>query len=167
MKLQEMKTTILEIKTTLKLIDSRLAVTEEKIRESGQIPININYQKWKTAKRLKNIEQSISELWDNFKQYNTYLFVVSEAGKWDGKGGIRNIWRHNNSKFSKSDGNYKPTYQEAQQISNSRNMKKPITLHSNSLIAEKLLKATRGKNTQYLQRKYTDYCKFIIGNNVR
>lgn len=162
-----MKKTILGMKTILKLIDSRLAVTEEKIRESGQIPIN--YQKWKTAKRLKNIEQSISKLWDNFKQYNTYLFVVFEEGKWDGKGGIRNIWRQNNSKFSKSDGNYKPTYQEAQQIPNSRNMKKhhQCTLHSNSLKAEKLLKATRGKNTQYLQRKYTDYCKFIIGNNVR
>ena len=109
MKLLEMKT-MFKMKNKLELINTRLAITEEKTREFGEIAIKtIKNETW-TAKRLKKqIEQRISELCDNFQQPNICVIVISEAGKRDGDGGRRYIWRNNDCISSKFDRNYKPT----------------------------------------------------------
>lgn len=53
MKLLEMKTTMFEMKNTLESINRRLAITEEKIREYGEIAIKTTINETQRAKRLK------------------------------------------------------------------------------------------------------------------
>lgn len=74
-----MKTTMSEMKNTLKMINVRWDTTEAKISKCEVLAKKYS-QKWIREKKdlMKNKnEQGISEVWNNFKQPCVWLFEVA------------------------------------------------------------------------------------------
>lgn len=73
-----MKTPISEMKNMLIDMNGRLDITGEKISELEDVEMETIQMKH-TQKESSRIEQSISKLWENFKQPNTHTIGGSEG----------------------------------------------------------------------------------------
>ena len=62
--------TITEIKNTLKRINSRISEAEERISELEDKMVKIIFEEQNKVKRIKRIEDSLRDLWDNIKCTN-------------------------------------------------------------------------------------------------
>lgn len=78
---------------------SRLDAIEEKSEPKDRAVESIKNE---TEKSLKNTN-TISELWDNFKQSNIYVIKILKKAK----GRPKKLWKSNSQNFCKSDKNYK------------------------------------------------------------
>ena len=75
-----MNNTITESKNTLEGINSRIIETEEQISELEQKRmLEITVEEQKKGKRMKRIEDTLRDLWDNMKYTNIQIIGVPEA----------------------------------------------------------------------------------------
>ena len=65
-----MNATLNEIKNFLEGINSRIAETEEWISDLEDKRVEITTSEQKKEKRMKRIEESLRDLWDNIKHTN-------------------------------------------------------------------------------------------------
>ena len=65
-----MDNTINETKISLERINSRITEAEERIRDLEDKILEITAAEQNKDKRMKRIEDSLRDLWDNFKCYN-------------------------------------------------------------------------------------------------
>ena len=76
----EANNTITESKNTLEGINSRRTETEEQISELEQKRmLEIMVEEQKKGKRMKRIEDTLRDLWDNMKYTNIQIIGVPEA----------------------------------------------------------------------------------------
>ena len=68
----ETNNTITEIKNTLEGISSRISEAEEQISELEDQMVKIASEEQNKVKRMKRTEDSLRNLWDNIKQYQTH-----------------------------------------------------------------------------------------------
>ena len=66
----EMNNTITEMKTTLEGINSRITEAEEQISDREDKVVEITTAGQNKEKRMKTIEDSLRDLWDNIKHTN-------------------------------------------------------------------------------------------------
>ena len=74
----EANNTITEIKNTLEGINSRISEAEERINELEDKMVEIISEEQNKAERMKRTEDSLRDLWDNFKCTNIQIIEVSE-----------------------------------------------------------------------------------------
>ena len=65
-----MDNAIIEFKNILEGTNSRVTEAEEWISELENIMLEINEMEWNKEKRVKRNEDSLRDLWDNFKHSN-------------------------------------------------------------------------------------------------
>ena len=83
-----MKNTINEIKNTLEGINSRITEAEERITDLEDKIVEITTAEQNKEKRMKRIEDSLRDLWDNIKRTNIRIIGVpeeEEKKKWSEK----------------------------------------------------------------------------------
>ena len=73
-----MNNTITEIKNTLEGINSRITEAEERISELEDKMMEITTTEQNKQKRMKRIEDSLRDLWDNSKCTNIRIIGVPE-----------------------------------------------------------------------------------------
>ena len=73
-----MKNTINEIKNTLEWINSRITEAEEWISDLEDKIVEITTAEQNKEKRMKRIEDSLRDLWDNIKRTNIRIIGVPE-----------------------------------------------------------------------------------------
>ena len=66
----ETSNTITEIKNTLEGINSRISEAEESINELEDKMVEITSEEQNKVKRIKRMEDSLRDLWDNIKHTN-------------------------------------------------------------------------------------------------
>ena len=71
-----MKDTLMEIKDNLQGNNSRVDETENQINDLEHKELKNNHAKQQEEKRIQEIDDSVSSLWDNFKRSNIYLIEV-------------------------------------------------------------------------------------------
>ena len=71
-----MNNTINEIKNSLEGINSRITEAEEQISDLEDERVEITTTEQNKEKRMKTIEDSLRDLWDNIKCTNTPLIGV-------------------------------------------------------------------------------------------
>ena len=76
-----MNNTINEIKNSLEGINSRITEAEEQIRDLEDKIVEITTVEQNKEKRMKRIEDSLRDLWDNIKCNNILIIGVPEEGK--------------------------------------------------------------------------------------
>ena len=76
--MQRLDNTITEIKTTLEGINSRISEAEEWITELEDKMVEITSEEQNKVKRMKRIEESLRDLWDNIKCTNIWIIGVPE-----------------------------------------------------------------------------------------
>ena len=76
----EKNITFTEIKNTLEEIDSRLSEAE-RISEVEDKMVEITSEEQKKVKRMKRTEDSLKDLWHNFKHTNTRIIGAPEEGE--------------------------------------------------------------------------------------
>ena len=72
----EMNNTITEIENTLEGINNRITEAEEEISELEDRMVEITAKEQKKEKRMKRIEDSLRDLWDNTKGINFRIIGV-------------------------------------------------------------------------------------------
>ena len=70
--------TINEIKSSLEGINSRITEAEERISDPEDKIVYITTAEQNKEKRMKRIEDSLSDLWDNIKHTNIRIIGVPE-----------------------------------------------------------------------------------------
>ena len=73
-----MNNTINEIKNSLEGINSRITEAEEPIRDLEDKIVEITTAEQNKEKRMKRIEDSLRDLWDNIKRTNIRIIGVPE-----------------------------------------------------------------------------------------
>ena len=73
-----MNNTINEIKNSLERINSRITEAEELISDLEDKIVEITTTEQNKEKRMKRIEDSLKDLWDNIKRTNIRSIVVPE-----------------------------------------------------------------------------------------
>ena len=73
-----MNNTINEIKNSLEGINSRITEAEERISDQEDKIVEITATEHNKEKRIKRIEESLRELWDNIKCTNIQIIGVPE-----------------------------------------------------------------------------------------
>ena len=73
-----MNNTINEIKNSLEGINSRITEAEERISDLEDKIVEITTVEQNKEKRMKRIEDSLKDLWDNIKWTNIQIIGVSE-----------------------------------------------------------------------------------------
>ena len=73
-----MNNTITEIKNTLEGINSTITVAEEWISELGDKMVEITTREQNKEKKMKRIEDSLRDIWDNIKCANIQILGVPE-----------------------------------------------------------------------------------------
>ena len=73
-----MNNTIKEIKNSLEGINSRITKAEERINDLEDKIVEITTTEQNKEKRMKRIEDSLRDLWDNIKHRNIRIIGVSE-----------------------------------------------------------------------------------------
>ena len=73
-----MNNTITEIKNTLEGINSTITEAEERINELEDKMVEITTRKQNKEKRMKRIEDSLRDLWDNIKHTNIRIIGTPE-----------------------------------------------------------------------------------------
>ena len=76
-----MNNTITEMKNTPEGINSRIIEAEERISELEDRMVEITAKEQNKEKRMKRIEDSIRDLWDNIKRTNIRIIGVPEEEK--------------------------------------------------------------------------------------
>ena len=76
-----MNNTITKIKNTLEGINSRITEAEERISELEDRMVEITAVEQNKEKRMKKIEDSLRDLWDNIKHTNIRITGVPEEEK--------------------------------------------------------------------------------------
>ena len=76
-----MNNTITEIKNTLEGINSRITEAEERISELEDKMVEITAMEQNKEKRIKRIENSLRDLWDNIKGTNIRITGVPEEAE--------------------------------------------------------------------------------------
>ena len=74
-----MKDTLMEIKNYLKGINSRMDSVENHINDLEHKEAKNKQSEQEEKKRIQNNEDSISNLWDNFKHSNIHIIGVPEG----------------------------------------------------------------------------------------
>ena len=74
-----MQNTITEIKNSLEAINCRMQEAEEWISKVEDRLVEITDAVHKREKRLKTIEESLRELWENAKHNNIHIIGVPEG----------------------------------------------------------------------------------------
>ena len=74
----KMNNTITEMKNTLEGINSRITEAEEQISELEDRMVEITVKEQNKEKRMKRIEDSLRDLWDNIKHPNIQIVGVPE-----------------------------------------------------------------------------------------
>ena len=77
-KYTETNNTIIEIKNTLEGINSRISEAEEWISELEDGVVEITAEEQNKVKRMKRIEDSFRDLWDNIKHANILIIGIPE-----------------------------------------------------------------------------------------
>ena len=75
---QTMNNTINEIKNSLEGINNRITEAEEQISELEDKKVEITAEEQNKEKRMKRIEDSLTDLWDNIKHTNIQIIGVPE-----------------------------------------------------------------------------------------
>ena len=73
-----MNNTITEMKNTLEGINNRITEAEERISELEDKMVEITAKEQNKEKRMKRIEDSLRDLWDNTKHTNIRIIGVPE-----------------------------------------------------------------------------------------
>ena len=73
-----MNNTINEIKNSLEGINSRISEAEERISDLEDKIVEINTTEQNKEKRMKRIEDSLRDLWDNIKRTNIQITGIPE-----------------------------------------------------------------------------------------
>ena len=73
-----MNNTINEIKNSLEGINSRITEAEERINDLEDKIVEITTREQNKEKRMKRIENSLRDLWDNIKHTNIRIIGVQE-----------------------------------------------------------------------------------------
>ena len=73
-----MNNTITEIKNTLEGINNRITEGEERISELEDKMVEITAREQNKEKRMKRIENSLRDLWENIKRINIRIIGVPE-----------------------------------------------------------------------------------------
>ena len=73
-----MNNTINEIKNSLEGINNRITEAEERIRDMEDKIVEITTTEQNKEKRMKRIEDSLKDLWDNIKRTNIQITGVQE-----------------------------------------------------------------------------------------
>ena len=73
-----MNNTITKIKNTLEGINSRITEAEERISELEDRMVEITAAQQKKEKRIKRMEASLRDLWDNIKCTNIRIIGIPE-----------------------------------------------------------------------------------------
>ena len=76
-----MHNTITAIKNTLEGINSRITEAEEQISDLEDKMLEITEREQNKEKRMKRIENSLRDLWDNIKHTNIRIIGVPEEEK--------------------------------------------------------------------------------------
>ena len=76
-----MNNTIIEMKTTLEGINSRITEAEERISDLEERMVEFTAAEQNKEKRMKRNEDSLRDLWDNIKCTNIRIIVVPEGGE--------------------------------------------------------------------------------------
>ena len=76
-----MNTTSTEIKNSLEGINNRITEVEEQISELEDKMVEITAREQNKEKRMKRIEDSLRDLWDNIKRANILIIGVPEEEK--------------------------------------------------------------------------------------
>ena len=76
-----MNNTVTEIKNTLEGISSRITEAEEQISELEDKMVEVTAGEQNKEKRMKRIEDSLRDLWDNSKHTNILIIGVPEEEK--------------------------------------------------------------------------------------
>ena len=74
-----MNNTIIEMKNTLKGINSSITEAEEQIRDLEDRMVEFAATEQDKEKRLKRNEDSLRDLWDNIKRTNIHIIGVPEG----------------------------------------------------------------------------------------
>ena len=69
---------ITEMKTTLEGINSRITEAEERISDLEDRMVEFTAAEQKKEKRMKRIEDSLRDIWDNIKRNNICIIGVPE-----------------------------------------------------------------------------------------
>ena len=78
-KQREMNSKLTEMKTTLEGINSRLTEAEERISDLEDRMVEFTAAEQYKEKRMKRNEDSLKDLWDNFKHINIHIIGVPEG----------------------------------------------------------------------------------------
>ena len=73
-----MNNTINEIKNSLEGINSRITEAEERISDLGDKIVEITTAEQNNEKRMKRIEDSLRDLWENMKRTNIQIIGVQK-----------------------------------------------------------------------------------------
>ena len=92
-----MKNTITEIKNTLEVINSKITEAEEWICELQNGMVEMTAVEQKNQKRMKRIEDSLRNIWDNIKHTN--IWISGAPGK-KIEMFRENIWRDQSQNLS-------------------------------------------------------------------
>ena len=85
-----MNNTINEIKNSLEGINSRITEAEERISDLEDKRVEITTTEQKKEKRMKTIEDSLRDLWDNIKCNN--IHIIGVPGEEEKKKGTEKIF---------------------------------------------------------------------------
>ena len=144
-----MNNTINEIKNSLEGINSRIIEAEECVSDLEDKIVEITITEQNKEKRMKRIEDSLRDFWDNIKRTNILIIGISE--KEQEKKGTEKIFEEiiveNFPKMGKEIVNQ---VQEAQRVPHRinprRNMPRHILIKQSKIkYKEKMLKAAREK----------------------
>ena len=82
-----MNNTVTEIKNTLEGINSRITEAEERISDLEDKMVEITFREQNKEKRMKRIEDSLRDVWDNIKHTN--IQIIGVPGAEEKKKGMR------------------------------------------------------------------------------
>nr|KAF6480743.1 hypothetical protein HJG59_010585 [Molossus molossus] len=127
---EEMKNDISEMKNTLEGLKSRVGEAEDQISELEDRLEEINQSENQKKKKIKKQEDSLRELWDNWKRNNIHIIGVPEEE--ESKRGLENIFKEivteNFPNLVKEEG---IQVQEAQRAPSKKNPNRHTKTHSN------------------------------------
>ena len=145
-----MNNTITEMKNTLEGINSAIPVAEEQIIELEDRMVEITAEEQNREKRMKRIEDSLQDLWDNIKRTNIRIIGVPEEEK--EKGSERIFEEIIVENFPNMGKEIATKVQEVHRVPYRRNTPRHIFIKLTKInIQRKNIKSSKGKATNNIQ----------------